>query len=153
MPLISFTELKFLEAEALLRNGNLLEAELSMEEAVRSSMSYLGIDASATELYLSSHVNFTNHPTTENKLQKIIEEKYVSLYFQGAIEIWADYRRTGFPFLTPYEFGENELNPGGQIPQRLVYVSSEYSTNQENVTNAASNIGGDLLSTKLWAFK
>lgn len=153
MPLISFTELKFLEAEALLRTGDETQAETSMQEAVRSNMEYLAIDGFSTDTYINTQVNFDGQFTFEEKLNKVIDEKYISLYAQGALEIWVDYRRTGYPLLIPYEYGENELNPGGQIPQRFVYVQNEYFTNELNVESASANIGGDLLSTKLWAFK
>jgi hypothetical protein len=153
MPLISYSELKFLEAEALLRSGNEVQAETSMQEAVRSNMEYLAIDGASTENYINAQVNFEGQIAIEEKLEKIMGEKYISLYVQGAIEIWVDYRRTGYPLLIPHEYGENELNPGGQIPQRLVYVQNEYITNARNVEAAAAHIGGDLLSTKLWAFE
>ena len=153
IPLISFSEVKFMEAEALIRIGDVLDAQAALREAVRSNLEYLNIDENEIDSYMNSQANFDGLTTDEQRIEKIINEKYVALYFQGAVELWVDYRRTGYPTLVPSEYGENELNPGGQIPQRLVYTSNEYRLNKENVERAAENIGGDLLSTKLWAFQ
>jgi len=151
-PMISYAELKFLEAEAMLNSGNDNDAVLAMIAAVQANMDYLGVPPAQAATYITAHVHF-NGLFAWQKLEKIIDEKYFALYAQGTLEIWVDYRRTGYPRLTAHPGGANYLNPGGQIPRRLIYVSNEYLENTENVEAAAERLGGDLLSKRPWAFQ
>jgi hypothetical protein len=154
LPLISYTELQFLWAEALLLTGaTRVNIESRMVNAVQSNMDYLGVNTTLSTNYIAANVNFTGLSTEEELLEKLMEEKYFALYAQATIEIWVDYRRTGYPDLIPEPRGMSSFNPSGQIPQRIVYVQSEYLTNLVNVEAAIDNIGRDLLDTKLWSFK
>lgn len=88
----------------------------------------------------------------EQKQQKIITQKWIANWTLGN-EAWADYRRTGYPFLIPVAFngapGVVDINVG---PQRMPYPSEEYTNNLENVQFAVANyLGGpDNLGTRLW---
>ncbi len=89
--------------------------------------------------------------TPEQKQQKIITQKWLANWKLGN-EAWADYRRTGYPFLIPVAFSgasEVDINRG---PQRLPYPSSEYTDNLANVQFAVANyLGGpDNWATKVW---
>jgi hypothetical protein len=151
MPLISNTEVRFLEAEALLRTGNVSGAEEALAEAISSNMSYLGVDGAD---YVAAFGNFLGLSTDEQRLQRIIEEKYFALFAQGSTEIWTDYRRTGYPALVPNPQGVNGGNPSGVVPRRFRYPFDEVRANGTNVEAAISRQGGsDLLDADLWAFK
>ena len=82
----------------------------------------------------------------------IMEEKYVALYAQGMVEIWTDYRRTGYPALTPNPDGVNGVNPSGVIPRRWIYPNDEKFSNTANVDAAIARQGGELLDDDMWAF-
>lgn len=155
LPLISYTELKFLMTEALLLNGSTHgRIENSLKAAVQSNMDYLGVNTTLATSYITVNVNFAGLSTEAELLEKIMKEKYFAFFAQATIETWVDYRRTGYPKLTPNPHGVNGINPSGQIPQRFIYTQNEYLTNQENVEAAVENIGGDdFLDTKLWSFK
>lgn len=89
--------------------------------------------------------------TPEQKQQKIITQKWLANWKLGN-EAWADYRRTGYPFLIPVAFSgasEVDINRG---PQRLPYPSAEYTDNLANVQYAVANyLGGpDNWATKVW---
>ena len=58
-------------------------------------------------------------------------------------EAWSDWRRTGFPVLTPTNYPGNVTN--GTIPQRLRYPNAEVAGNP-NFSGASAN---DYV-TKLW---
>ncbi|MCO5271796.1 MAG: SusD/RagB family nutrient-binding outer membrane lipoprotein [Cyclobacteriaceae bacterium] len=151
IPLISFSEVKFIEAEARLRTGDVAGAETALAEAIGANMDKMNVDGTA---YLSARGNFTGLATAQEQLERIIEEKYVAMYAQAASEVWVDYRRTGFPAIAPIPNGEAAgLNPGGQIPRRFIYPISERQTNEANLTSAKSRQGGDLMNADLWAFK
>ena len=77
--------------------------------------------------------------TQGTPLQKIVTQEWVTHYPAGA-RGWADWRRTGFPVLTPAPAG---VFP--DIPRRISYGPNEYSYNPTNVAAAAAQyiIKGD----------
>lgn len=155
--LMSYTESKFLEAEARLRAATdaagITAAETALREAVEASMGQLGIAPANSAAYIAARANFTGLATGEERLERIMEEKYVALYAQSVPEVWTDFRRTGYPALTPAPDGTNGLNPTGEIPRRFIYPIDERSTNTESMNEAIARQGVDNLSTDLWAFK
>jgi len=80
-----------------------------------------------------------------NALERIATEKWLAMFEQG-LQSWFEWRRTGYPALTPAEDGQN----GGKIPVRVNYPSDEYATNPANVAAAVSVQGADDLNTKVW---
>lgn len=153
IPIISYTEVKFLEAEALLRQGSPAPAETALIEAIEANMDQLGIASDDYDSYVLNRGSIQGMTTFEAQLERIIEEKYVALYSQAEPEIWSDFRRTGYPILTPHPSGTNGLNPSGEIPRRFIYPADERSTNDENMQVAIDRLGVDNLSTELWVFK
>lgn len=154
VPIISFAEVKFLEAEAKLRTGDTAGAEEALFDAIVASFIQLGVPATDAAFdYLDAYGSF-NGSTTEENLEQIINEKYMALFAQGEAEVWVDYRRTGYPALTPAVDGDaGGLNPGGEIPRRFIYPRDERITNEANMQAAIDRQGGGLLSDDLWAFK
>jgi hypothetical protein len=156
LPLISYSEMKFIQAEALLRTGapdtDVLDA---LREAVIANMTQLGINSEDYEGYLAANVNLLGFVSMEDKLEKIISQKYMALYAQGPLEVWTDYRRTGYPALTAHPDGKNGYNPSGVLPRRLTYPIDERLTNETNLREAVSNQGSGtgLLDDHMWAFK
>ncbi|MEM9391667.1 MAG: SusD/RagB family nutrient-binding outer membrane lipoprotein, partial [Bacteroidota bacterium] len=68
----------------------------------------------------------------EARLEQIMTQKYIALYSHG-LETWTDFRRTGFPALTPVTGGNNAFNLNGEIPRRLPYPQTEIDLNNSNV--------------------
>jgi hypothetical protein len=83
---------------------------------------------------------------TTTKLQRIWLQQWLAFY-PNATQGWSNWRRTGFPTLTP---SSQATNPGGQIPRRYTYGQTDYSLNLTQVTAAAASIGGDTQDTKVW---
>jgi hypothetical protein len=64
-------------------------------------------------------------------------------------ESYSNWRRTGFPALTPVVYPSNATN--GTIPRRFPYPSSEASSNPVNYKTAHDAVtGGDLLTSRMW---
>lgn len=141
-PVISYAELKFIEAEATERNGG--NGESIMEDAIKANMEYLAIPTADINSYIAG-INY-------NGLETIMEEKYKAMYGQSPIQVWNDYRRTGFPNLTPDPDGVNGNNPSGIIPRRLLYPISERQSNPEAYQQALDAQGGHLLDDDIWVF-
>lgn len=150
IPLISYAETKFIEAEALLMTGDAPGAQAALEEAILANMEQVGLDPTSSTVtsYATNNSDLTILSGTPAQLNKIILEKYKAMYVQGMVEIWTDYRRTGYPnAITP--------EPGASIsiiPRRLPYPQSERLTNTENLNTAVSAQGGATIEDDLWAF-
>lgn len=89
--------------------------------------------------------------TAEQQLEQIITQKWIAL-FPNSEEAYAERRRTGYPTLMNRVNTLNSKIPVNQIPRRMPYVASEYSTNEKAVMEAVNSLlgGPDDGTTKLW---
>jgi len=150
VPLISYAEIKFLEAEALARQGG--SAEAALEEAITASMELVGIPVDSAADYIAANSSLSG--SMEEQVESIMVEAYFAYYGHNFSQTWANYRRTGYPELTPSPGGGSEgLNPSGVIPQRYLYPDSEQTTNRENFEAAQARQNGALLDVPVWAFQ
>lgn len=85
--------------------------------------------------------------TNDEQLEMIGEEFYVSLFLDEQ-EIHANWRRTGYPVLTPLNIPGNIT--GGTIPRRLLYPPSEESVNAASLAEAVQRQGPNLMTTRVW---
>jgi hypothetical protein len=87
--------------------------------------------------------------TNEQQLERIITQKWLALYPDGA-EAWSEFRRTGYPKLFPVVVN----NSNGTIPgsiRRLPIPNKYKNSNQAGYQQAAASLGGpDVGGTKLW---
>jgi hypothetical protein len=141
-PVMSYSEVKFIEAEALERTGG--DGTEALKEAIRANMRFLGVSAANIDAYVNSIGDAT--------IQLIITEKYKAMYGQSPIQVWNDFRRTGFPNITPNPNGSNGNNPSGIIPRRLLYPISERQSNPDSYQAAVQAQGGHLLDDDIWVF-
>lgn len=96
-------------------------------------------------------IAWDNSASTDMKQQKIITQKWLANWLLGN-EAWADYRRTGYPFLIPVAYnGSNVVDPAVG-PQRMPYPAAEYTDNLANVQKAVADYlkGPDNLATRVW---
>ncbi|MBX2924839.1 MAG: SusD/RagB family nutrient-binding outer membrane lipoprotein [Chitinophagaceae bacterium] len=146
--LLSFPEAKLIEAEARLlldENDPLIQA--SLETAVKSSFEKVTsvADPFASQQnqdeYIAKRVQLNG--SAAEKLKTIITQKYVALYLNP--EVWVDYRRTGYPELSPATGGATTINPNGEIPRRFSYPNSEVNLNPQLPVKSS-----DLQQPRLW---
>ncbi len=80
-----------------------------------------------------------------NELKQINTQYWISSFLNGP-EAFANFRRSGFPNLSPNPY------PGRDVDfiNRLTYPNSEISVNAENVNAAIAHQGPDNLATKVW---
>jgi len=85
-----------------------------------------------------------------NSLQQINTEYWATTgTLFDFVETWTNWRRSGYPALTPVNYTGNFS--GGVIPRRQQYPITEAATNPANYKTAASAItGGDLFSSRVW---
>ena len=133
----SYFEMKFIEAECYLQQTT-PDADAAAEAyklAVAASLDYVtgGADNSA---WLAANIDVETGASIT--LEKIITQKYIAMY--STVVPYDDYRRTGYPALTP-------VAGAGDIPQRFPYPQSEISYNSSNVPTVSS------LTDPLWIFE
>ena len=92
--------------------------------------------------------------TTERQIGQIIEQKYLSTFFQIPFNAFYEYRRTGYPVF-PINPKSNRNNDTSKMPVRWMYSQDEYDYNTENVNAAvASQYGGsDDENQLMWLLK
>ncbi len=135
--LMSLAESDFLQAEANLRGwlGNAGDDSVNYNKGVRASFAYLGApDSSATAILTQSGNKQTNYSactTFNEKLACIIRQKWVAMNSITPLEAWDDYRRLGLPADVPLSVSPFKDAPN--IPLRVLYPTSEYTTNATNV--------------------
>lgn len=150
--LMNYGEVQLLLAEAAERSiGGLAPgaAQAYYEEGVKASMQmYTLYDATLTVSDASVTTYLATYPyaagTQNEKLEMIGEQLWVN-HFLNWWEAWSDYRRTGYPALTPTNYPGNET--GGTIPARLRYPAHEVAGNPNF---AAGSTSPDQYTTKVW---
>ena len=153
----SYAEIELLLAEAALRGWGPGTAKEHYEKAVLASMLQQTLYpngptvAAATAMansYLSANPYIENG--FDSEMKQIHMQFWVSLYMDtwGLIESFSNWRRTGHPELTGYNYPGNET--GGIIPRRSRYSAAEFTVNTENVEAAVAVQGADLFTTRVW---
>jgi hypothetical protein len=90
----------------------------------------------------------TNNPYVDADALNMINTQYWVASFLNAPEAFANFRRSGFPALTPNpSTGQDITTP---FIRRLQYPTSEVSINIANLQTAASRMGGEKLDTHVW---
>jgi hypothetical protein len=151
VPLQSYVELALMRAEALQGTGA-GEAEVSaaLAAGIAASMQQVGLDSATYGAYVAAQSDLSGLSDAE-KMERIIEEAYSSYYGFSFLEVWTNYRRTGYPALSPSSNGVNGLNPSGVIPRRFPLPIREETTNATNYQAALDRQGGGLLDVDTWA--
>jgi hypothetical protein len=85
------------------------------------------------------------------ELQQINTQYWIASFLNGP-EAFANFRRSGFPILTPNPYGQpnNPDVPNGTFIRRLGYPTSEQSVNTTNYNAAVARQGADKMSTRIW---
>lgn len=131
-----------LQAEAVARGFIPGDAEALYNAAVQASFDELGAGSAAA--YLANEKAYPAAGTLDQKIEAIIYQKWVALMGTNGIENWIEYRRTGFPSDLPVAPNASST----VLPVRLLYPSSEYATNPDNVP--AQTSGDAFTSLVFW---
>ena len=149
--LFDYSELQFLLAEAAEKNlipGGSAKAKTYYDAGITASMLDWGVDSNAITTYLSSpKVAYTNVVSGATYKETIGNQAWFALYNRG-FEAWTSYRRLDFPIL---KSPTAAVNRGIlTVPVRYLYPGAEQTKNETNYKEASSDIGGDLMNTKIF---
>jgi hypothetical protein len=116
---------------------------------VRAAMQQLGSQAGAGPSDAQIENYLAGHPyDPANTLQQVNEQYWVA-GFMDENECFANWRRSGYPLLTPVNYPGNVT--GGIIPRRFTYPQSEASTNSAHYNSAVSRMAnGDRMTSRVW---
>jgi Starch-binding associating with outer membrane len=143
--LLTYSQILFARSEAAERGWTSEDKVQLYKDAIKSSMEQWNVFSTAT--YNNYLTNSAVDLSTGNALEKIATQRWIALY-PNCNEGWAEWRRTGYPALTP---SPNASNSSKQIPRRFTYGVNEYSLNETNVRAAATRIqGGDTQDGRVW---
>ena len=151
--LMGYSEQELILAEAIVRGWISGDAATHYEAAVKSSFrfyetyvsayaGYLGESAAIT--YIASSKNTLTGLSAEQKIERIVDQKYIQSYFQGMWTPFFEHLRTGYPAF--------RRQTGVSVPKRWMYPQAEYNNNAANVKAALDRqFGGqDNISNALW---
>lgn len=118
--MLTYAEYNFIRAEAALY-GVPGDAQTFFAEGINASMAMARVPAAGNTAYQAANGILAG--ATEDKLRRIITEKYVAGY--GVVtEPWTDWRRTGYPAIA--KVGNAVI---ADIPRSLLYPQSEVDLN------------------------
>ena len=141
--LLSYVESEFYLAEAAAR-GMTVEGTAAghYNNAITASIQFWGGTEEEAAGYLAQpEVAYASAPGDFK--QKIGEQKWIALYNRG-FAAWTEWRRLDYPKLSA------PANAVSEIPLRFTYPASEQTLNPTNYKEAASAIGGDKVTTRLF---
>lgn len=157
MPFITYSEVKLIEAEARLRNGDPGGAATAYEEGVKANMRKLGVSTPEITAYWNAQLadGLTAHFADQTKgLSHIMRQKYISLCLNP--ETWVDMRRSDFSqaiygpsLFRPLDLNTVIFDPNNpnQWIRGMVYESNEQTRNPEAVGDNSEKFR---LLTPLW---
>ncbi len=122
-------------------------------DGIRAHMDQMGVyDPNSAVTATARDTYVTANPLVAGTELQQINTQYWIASFLNSPEAFANFRRSGFPALTPNPYGQpnNPDVPNGTFIRRLTYPTSELSVNTENLNKAITNQGPDKLSTRVW---
>lgn len=151
--ILTNAETNFLLAEAALKgwySGN--TAENLYENGIRASMQQWALFGSAgiiSPLQIDTYIKYhkLRPGSFATQMQQIYNEFWVGVY-PNSQEVFATYRRTGYPALIPNNYPGNAT--GGRIFRRMEYPLTERNLNSENYRAVVARQGPDEFMTRMW---
>lgn len=156
--LMGYAELQQILAEAVVRGWISGDAKQYYENGVRASFAWYNTyagdyaqyvtDAAATQYLAGSLVKWDDALTQEQKIERIIFQKYCVSFFQGDWDPFFEHLRTGYP-----EFAHLADTP---VPYRWMYPDTENKYNTQNVEAAVKSQFGennDKITSMPWWLK
>ncbi|MBK9389574.1 MAG: SusD/RagB family nutrient-binding outer membrane lipoprotein [Bacteroidetes bacterium] len=137
----TYGQTQLLLAEAIFRGWATGDAATAYSNAIKTDlerMADFGTQAVIPAATITAYV--AANPLVAGNELKMIGEQYWVVSIPNGFEAWSNFRRTGYPMLTPNPYPASEIP--GQFIRRHVYPDAEKVANQANVDAAVANQGG-----------
>lgn len=149
--LLTAAQLYLARAEAAARGWTTEDKTAMLVAGVNASFTQMGLTAPPASYFAQGALTLDG----SNDIKKIAEQVFIASFPNGKAA-WNNWRRTGFPVLTP---APDPLNPAhSTIPRRYTFTPasastfSEYNLNAANVAAAVSRLSPatDAPESKIW---
>ena len=158
---LTYAQTKLLMAEAAQRGYISGNAKTYYEDGVKAAFAQFEQfpnAAGATKVAFpegataAANAYLAANPYNEAKALEQINTQYYINTFGDPHEVFANWRRSGFPVLTPAPMAalDGSCATDGSIPRRFRYPSTESQVNKTNYDAAVARQGGDTFSTRVW---
>ncbi|MDO6435899.1 SusD/RagB family nutrient-binding outer membrane lipoprotein [Cyclobacterium sp. 1_MG-2023] len=148
--LVTYSQTLLLWAEAAYRGWAPGDPEELYHAGIRAHMEQMAlwgnnvaIPSDEIDAYIA------NHPLEVGKELELINTQYWVSSFLIGHEAWSNFRRSGYPILTPNPYPGSDLKEEDFI-RRLTYPDAELTVNKDNIDVATSRMGPDILDTRVW---
>jgi hypothetical protein len=160
--IVTFAENQLLLAEAAYRGwlqgtSATRSAKEYYESGVRAAMEQFSFYPNAKNLYAghltSEAINsyLAANPFDESRALEMINTQYYITTFCDEYECFANWRRSGYPALTPVNKGYPNSVTNGTIPRRFTYPIIESQVNSTNYREAVQRLkDGDRMTSRVW---
>jgi hypothetical protein len=162
-----YEEVCFLKAEAFLRGFAAGDAKAEYEKGVQASFATWGVSGHAAAYLASTAKNkagtsaaFSDTEGAGNtQLEKIITQKYLSLFPDVSMEAWNDKRRLNLPRMDVpasrnellYNNSDKDIRKSANFIKRVQYPQNETQVNRAEYDKGVQLLGGpDVVSTPVW---
>lgn len=152
--ILTYAEVQFLLADAAARGISVSGSAAShyaagLEAALVSIGKFGGGTITPATAAAFAAANPLNTSSATESLKMINEQIWATTgVFANFVESWNNWKRSGYPELTPVNYAGNFSS--GQIPTRQLFPASESSTNPDGLSNAVTSMGGDDWTIKVW---
>lgn len=149
MFILTYSQTSLLLAEAIQRGWASGSAADAFKNGVRAHMEECAAHDAGSAVPAADITKYLDaNPYDASKgLEQINTQYWVSSFMNGP-EVFANFRRSGFPKLAPNPFPGKAIK--GEFIRRLTYPNSEISVNSTNVKAAIARQGADDLDTRVW---
>jgi hypothetical protein len=150
---VTYAETALLLAEAAFRGWSVggVSAKTYYENAITADMQKYSLYPGTTPITTPEITAYINDPAVlynSTDALKLIGTQYWIVDIRNGTEAWANFRRTGYPTLTP-NTSSGDLGAIGFV-RRLTYPDEEASRNTANYNTAIQAYGGDKLTGKVF---
>ncbi|WP_345165576.1 SusD/RagB family nutrient-binding outer membrane lipoprotein [Algibacter aquimarinus] len=148
-PVMLYAEVIFLQAEAALRGWTGGDPTSIMQDGIRASMEFVGVEPAAATAYINEIPALSG--SNEAQLKQLITQKYIANFPNGR-EAWVDFRRTDYPDLTlPIEGVSSAATvAAGTYVKRVRYPDNAFNTEADMLPADQNTIDTNRMDNRLW---
>jgi hypothetical protein len=148
---LTYSETQLLLAEAVQRGWISGNVQSIYNEAVKGNMGQMAqYDAKGTIQAADMDAYLVANPFDPAKAPEQINTQYWISTFLDGQEAWSNFRRSGYPALTPNPYpGADPVIKGG-FARRLQFQNSERTVNKANYDAAVARMGADNMATRVF---
>lgn len=149
MFLVTYAQTSLLVAEAIQRGWTTGSASDAFKNGIKAHMEEAAAHDAASAIPAADITKYidANVYDASKGLEQINTQYWIASFMNGP-ESFANFRRSGFPKLTPNPFPGKAIK--GDFIRRLTYPNSEISVNSVKVKEAIARQGADDLDTRVW---